>query len=61
MENKTKHSFFKKALSLLLTVVMVFGYAGLLSGLIGNDLLGTKQTAEAAVGDQLTFIVPEAI
>ena len=46
---KTRHySFNKKALSVLLTVVMVFGYVGLLSGVIGTDLFGTKQTAEAA-------------
>ena len=46
---KTKHnSFSKKALSVLLTVVMAFGYIGLLSGVFGLDLFGTKQTAEAA-------------
>ena len=50
---KTKRNpFTKKALSLLLTFVMVCGYVGLFSGLIGNDLLGTKQTASAALAEQ---------
>ena len=44
---KTKRNpFTKKALSLLLTFVMVFGYVGLLSGVIG-DPFGTAQTADA--------------
>ena len=35
----------KKMLSWLLTVVMALGYVGLLSGVIGRDPFGTKQTA----------------
>ena len=42
---KTKKGY--KALSLLLSLVMVCGYVGLFSGLIGMGIFGTKQTAEA--------------
>lgn len=46
---KTRHnSFTKKAVSLALTLMMAFSYVGLLSGVFGLDLFGTKQTAEAA-------------
>ena len=48
MTKTRRYSFNKKALSVVLTVVMVFGYVGLLSGVFGVDLFGTKQTAEAA-------------
>ena len=46
-----KNSVFSKALSVVLTVVMVFGYVGLLSGVIGKDLFGTAQVAHAATAD----------
>ena len=48
MTKTTHNSFSKKALSVLLTVVMVFSYVGLLSGVFGLDLFGTKLTADAA-------------
>lgn len=48
MTNTRRYSFNKKALSIVLTVVMVFGYVGLLSGVFGVDLFGTKVTADAA-------------
>ena len=37
----------KKWLSVLLTVVLTFGYVGLLSGVVGDDPFGTKLTAHA--------------
>lgn len=46
-----KNSVFHKALSVVLTVVMVFGYVGLLSGVIGKDLFGTAQVAHAATAN----------
>ena len=42
-----QHRPWRKALSLALTVLMVGGYVGLFSGVIGNDLFGTKQAAQA--------------
>ena len=56
----TLHRPWRKALSLVLTVLMVGGYVGMFSGLIGNDLLGTKQTADAADAT-VHFYVPEAV
>ena len=47
MTNTRHNSFSKKALSVVLTLMMAFGYVGVLSGVIGADLFGTKQTAEA--------------
>ena len=38
----------KRLLSWLLTAVMALGCVGLLSGVLGSDPFGTKQTAEAA-------------
>lgn len=46
-----RHFIKKKALSLLLTFIMAFGYAGLLSGVVGNDLFGTKLTTHADTWD----------
>ena len=51
MTQTTHNSFFKKALSVVLTVVMVFGYVGLLSGVIGKDFFGTAQVAHAATAN----------
>lgn len=47
MTNTRHNSFSKKALSVVLTLVMVFSYVGLLSGVFGADLFGAKQTANA--------------
>ena len=65
---KSNYPVSKKALSFLLSVIMALGYVGLFSGLIENDLLGTKQTALAAstraasvTSNDLTFVVPEVI
>ena len=55
-----QHRLWRKALSLVLTVLMVGGYVGLFSGLIGNDPFGTKQTADAADAT-VYFYVPEAV
>ncbi len=55
-----KNSVFHKALSVVLTVVMVFGYVGLLSGVIGKDLFGTGLTASAVTSD-VVIAVPETV
>lgn len=48
MANTKHYSFNKKALSVILTVIMAFSYVGLLSGVFGLDWFGTKQLAYAA-------------
>ena len=61
MTNTTNYSFRKRALSVFLSIVMMLGYVGLFSGVIGNDLFGTKQTAQAAELTNVVIGVPETV
>ena len=48
MTNIRHNTFSKKALSVVLTLVMALSYAGLISGVVGNGIFSVKLTADAA-------------